>query len=93
MQYADELIPILLEHSSQIHVYIFLLFRNFPDFYYKLPFDVPGGKKMDIIMIDTVLLCGNTNYDMFGDQPQGPEDMVRSKTQWDWIKEQLESSK
>ncbi|KAH3695862.1 hypothetical protein DPMN_083320 [Dreissena polymorpha] len=65
---------------------------NFPNFYYGLSFPIPGGKKVDIIMIDTVLLCGNTGYDVEGDQPHGPTDIKASDDQWTWLDLQLQSS-
>ncbi|KAJ8305456.1 hypothetical protein KUTeg_016001 [Tegillarca granosa] len=46
---------------------------NFKDFYYLLQFPVPGGKNVDIVMIDTVLLCGNSDHDFKNQQPVGPE--------------------
>ncbi|KAH3695879.1 tartrate-resistant acid phosphatase type 5-like [Dreissena polymorpha] len=65
---------------------------NFPSYYYGLSFPIPGGKKVDIIMIDTVLLCGNTGYDVEGDQPHGPTNIKASDDQWTWIDLQLQSS-
>lgn len=66
---------------------------NFPNYYYALQFPVPGGKTVDIVMIDTVLLCGNTKHDWVGDQPHGPTNMKMSEDQWTWIELQLQSSK
>lgn len=66
---------------------------NFPYYYYTTNYDIPGGKSLDIVMLDTVLLCGNTKYDSEHDQPIGPEDVFLAESQWAWIEQQLESSK
>ncbi|XP_052778205.1 tartrate-resistant acid phosphatase type 5-like [Mya arenaria] len=66
---------------------------NFPDYYYALSFKIPGGGVVDIVMIDTVLLCGNTDDDVVGDQPHGPSNAKVSDDQWSWIDLQLQSSK
>ena len=72
--------------------YIILVFRKFPDFYYTLSYSVPGGKKADFVMIDTVMLCGNTGDDKLGSQPEGPENVRVADTQWDWINKMLQTS-
>ncbi|XP_060066880.1 tartrate-resistant acid phosphatase type 5-like [Ylistrum balloti] len=66
---------------------------NFPYFYYKLSLTVPGGANLDIIMIDTILLCGNTGMDQDGAQPKGPTDFKAADDQWTWISSMLQSSK
>ncbi|XP_033741991.1 tartrate-resistant acid phosphatase type 5-like [Pecten maximus] len=66
---------------------------NFPNFYYKMSLAVPGGATMDIIMIDTVLLCGNTGLDQDGAQPTGPSDVKMADSQWVWIGNMLQLSK
>ncbi|XP_052774583.1 tartrate-resistant acid phosphatase type 5-like [Mya arenaria] len=66
---------------------------NFPDYYYSLNFKIPGGDGVDIIMIDTVLLCGNTDHDIVGDQPHGPENVKVAEDHWAWLDTQLKSSK
>jgi len=67
-------------------------FRNFPNYYYTLNFTVPDGGTLQVVMIDTVLLCGNTAYDVVGDQPHGPENPKVADDQWKWIESQLEAS-
>lgn len=69
-----------------------LLLRKFPDYYYALSFPVPGDKKLDIVMLDTVKLCGNT-YDDAADQPSGPENVEEAESQSVWLEKQLANSK
>lgn len=65
---------------------------QFPSFYYKLSFTVPGGKTLEILMIDTVMLCGNS--DDFEDQiPLGPVSLEKADVHWQWIRDNLEASK
>ena len=68
-------------------------FRNFPNYYYTVNYNIPGGAALDIVMLDTVLLCGNTKYDSEHDQPVGPEDLAVADSQWQWIEQQLAASK
>lgn len=65
---------------------------NFPNYYYALQFLIPGGKTVDILMLDTVLLCGNTGYDTEGDQPHGPENTRVAEDQWAWLEQKLGTS-
>ncbi|XP_069129879.1 tartrate-resistant acid phosphatase type 5-like [Argopecten irradians] len=66
---------------------------NFPNYYYKMSLAVPDGATMDIIMIDTVLLCGNTGHDQYEAQPEGPSDVKMAASQWEWIENMLQLSK
>ncbi|MBN3323943.1 PPA5 phosphatase, partial [Atractosteus spatula] len=64
---------------------------NFPELYYDLYFKVPhSNTSVTILLIDTVLLCGNT-YD--GIQPEKPENHEAAAKQFRWIREKLEKSK
>lgn len=66
----------------------------FPDYYYKLNFKVPMSQSaVDVIMIDTVLLCGNSDHDFLGKQPKGPANQKVADDQLTWIKKQIEMSK
>ena len=47
---------------------------------------------LDVIMLDTILLCGNTKDDREHDQPSGVVDLGVSETQWAWLEKQLASS-
>ncbi|CAL8294521.1 unnamed protein product [Lota lota] len=64
---------------------------NYPALYHELLFLVPRTNvSVSVLMIDTVVLCGNT-YDQ--DQPCGPENIRAAETQWEWINSRLANSK
>ncbi|XP_076089661.1 tartrate-resistant acid phosphatase type 5-like [Mytilus galloprovincialis] len=66
---------------------------NFPDYYYKLNFPIPGSQmSVDIIMIDTILLCGNSDHDFLGKQPKGPANQKVADDQLTWIEKQIQTS-
>lgn len=63
---------------------------KFPDFYQKVRKTITGGRTLDIILIDTIQLCGNV-YAM-GQQPVGPADVRAAENQWTWIEKNLNES-
>ncbi|XP_064604174.1 tartrate-resistant acid phosphatase type 5-like [Liolophura sinensis] len=66
---------------------------NFPNFYYNLTFRIPGTSlTVDIVMIDTVILCGNTDSDFSQKPLRGPSDVDDAEKQWDWIGKTLQAS-
>ncbi|XP_013379887.1 tartrate-resistant acid phosphatase type 5 isoform X1 [Lingula anatina] len=66
---------------------------NFPNYYYPLHFTIPGSNAtVSILMLDTIQLCGNTIHDKLGDQPQGPKDIEKANTQWQWLESSLENN-
>jgi len=66
---------------------------NFPSYYYYKEFEIgASGKTAGFVMIDTVLLCGNTD-DFKDEQPQGPMYQAVADDQWAWIEKALSSSK
>lgn len=66
----------------------------FPNFYYKLSFKIPSSSAyIDIVMVDTVLLCGSSDHDFLNKQPSGPANGSVADDQWVWIEQQLANSK
>ncbi|VDL71310.1 unnamed protein product [Nippostrongylus brasiliensis] len=75
---------------------------HFPDLYYKVTFHMKNAT-VDVLMLDTIVLCGNTadieNGDFFdliwnkSHDPEGPTDVARAEKQWTWIEENLNSSR
>lgn len=64
---------------------------KYPSLYYSLDFPVPESNvSLCVLMVDTVLLCGNT-WDK--DQPEGPEKPEEAQRQWDWIQSTLQHTR
>uniref|UniRef100_UPI00358EB3FD tartrate-resistant acid phosphatase type 5 isoform X2 n=1 Tax=Myxine glutinosa TaxID=7769 RepID=UPI00358EB3FD len=72
--------------------------RNFPDYYYSRLFEVPDerGKSrasLHLLTLDTVMLCGlPKGGGDGGGQPIGACDLQSSKSQLQWLEEQLAHS-
>ncbi|KAK5986586.1 Tartrate-resistant acid phosphatase type 5 [Trichostrongylus colubriformis] len=75
---------------------------NFPDLYYKVSFQLKNTT-VDVLMLDTIVLCGNTAdiqnggfFDMLWNRshdPEGPTDVAQAEKQWKWIVENLNTSR
>ncbi|KAL5015749.1 hypothetical protein ScPMuIL_005338 [Solemya velum] len=79
--------------SAQIQYTKYSSRWKFPDYYYNFTVKVPQTSTVvEIVMIDTVVLCGGSD-DFAGSQPQGPEDDLSAQTQWQWIERTLSSSR
>lgn len=44
-------------------------------------------------MLDTVVLCGDSDKDELGLQPNGPDSNDAAEDEWAWIEKQIEFSK
>ncbi|XP_070564011.1 tartrate-resistant acid phosphatase type 5-like isoform X2 [Ptychodera flava] len=67
---------------------------NFPDTNYSKVFDIPhSNSTMLLVMIDTVILCGNTDDMILGSFLEGPIDPAKAKAQFQWIEDTLKQSK
>ncbi|MEQ2169539.1 hypothetical protein GOODEAATRI_026201, partial [Goodea atripinnis] len=60
---------------------------------FQLNFHIPNtGKTLTIVMLDTVMLCGNSD-DFEDEKPRGPLSAVNANRQLDWLQERLARSK
>ncbi|XP_010871138.2 tartrate-resistant acid phosphatase type 5a isoform X2 [Esox lucius] len=66
---------------------------RFPSFYYELNFRIPNTKRtLTIIMLDTVMLCGNSD-DFADEKPRGPLNAVDANRQLTWLQKRMAMSK
>ncbi|KAE8300964.1 Tartrate-resistant acid phosphatase type 5 [Larimichthys crocea] len=64
---------------------------KFPSYYYELNFHIPNtGKTLTIIMLDTIMLCGNSD-DYMDEKPRGPLRAVDANRQLAWLQERTGS--
>mmetsp|Transcript_65606 Transcript_65606/g.137136 ORF Transcript_65606/g.137136 Transcript_65606/m.137136 type:complete len:342 (-) Transcript_65606:143-1168(-) len=69
---------------------------HFPSYYYDFQETTEDGQKVHIVMIDTVLLSGQSHdsegNSLPGTQYPGPANISVAEAQWDWINRTLSSS-
>ncbi|XP_028830721.1 tartrate-resistant acid phosphatase type 5a [Denticeps clupeoides] len=66
---------------------------NFPYYYYELNARIPQtDSKLTILMLDTVMLCGNSD-DFSDQQPRGPLNAALANRQLEWLKDRMARSK
>lgn len=66
---------------------------NFPDYNYTKIWEIPGAhKSVQVVMIDTVILCGSSGLDNELGQPNGSRFPKIAAQQWAWIEETLSKS-
>ncbi|KAF7660474.1 hypothetical protein LDENG_00281720 [Lucifuga dentata] len=85
------------DHSGNVRAQIEYSHKSdrwrFPYYYYELNFRIPNtGKTLSIIMLDTVMLCGNSD-DFLGEEPSGPLHVVDANRQLAWLQERMAQSK
>ncbi|CAJ0573006.1 unnamed protein product, partial [Mesorhabditis spiculigera] len=75
----------------------------FPDYWYKFNYTLNDGTTIDFVMIDTIILCGNTADVEYGSVwdllwkgnkvPDGPKNASVAEKQWEWIAQTLNQSR
>ncbi|KAH7944097.1 hypothetical protein HPB52_015490 [Rhipicephalus sanguineus] len=67
---------------------------HFPFYYYNRTYQIPGAANhtLDILMLDTVLLCGNTDPEDEESQPANRNEALYNR-QFRWIDKNLAQSK
>lgn len=85
------------DHAGSVKAQIEYSHRSnrwkFPSYYYELNFRIPNTQKtLTIIMLDTIMLCGNSD-DFLDEKPRGPLSAVDANRQLTWLQERLARSK
>ncbi|KAJ8040893.1 Tartrate-resistant acid phosphatase type 5 [Holothuria leucospilota] len=67
---------------------------NYPSLYYSKRFAIPGieGASLLLIMIDTMIICGNIDHNEHGTPPLGPAEKRQSLKQLGWLESELASA-
>jgi len=79
---------------------------RYPDYWYSMQWTVPNASQprtIQIIMIDTVIMCGNSQDKDYCERHNiplsqckttitGPEDKTAAEDQWTWLEQQLQQS-
>ncbi|KAJ8040896.1 Tartrate-resistant acid phosphatase type 5 [Holothuria leucospilota] len=68
---------------------------NYPSLYYSKRFAIPGieGASLLLIMIDTMIICGNIDHNEHGTPPLGPAEKRQSLKQLGWLESELASAR
>ncbi|XP_068445347.1 tartrate-resistant acid phosphatase type 5a [Clinocottus analis] len=85
------------DHSGNVKAQIEYSHKSdrwtFPSYYYELNFHIPNtGKTLSIIMLDTIMLCGNSD-DFVDQKPRGPLHAGNANRQLTWLQQRLARSK
>lgn len=95
----------LFSHLWNFGILEILFFRIFPDYFYPIKYELNNSIRVEIFVIDTVQLCGNTVEGQYGSlmtymlwgaprrPPQGPDDPDKAEEQWRWLENNLRKSK
>lgn len=52
----------------------------------------PSSVLVQYVLLDTILLVGQTNEDLLGAQPEGPLSVLAAENQWVWLEQVLSTS-
>lgn len=69
---------------------------NFPDYWYSFTKEIGNGMYAEFLMIDTVLLVGESFHDIERDlfvSATGPKNLQRAQSQWTWLETKMRDSK
>merc|ERR1719419_2056994 len=68
---------------------------EFPDYWYTFTKNVGGGATAQFVMIDTVLLVGESYHDIENNifvSATGPKNLQKARSQWTWMEETMRDS-
>jgi len=68
---------------------------NFPDYWYSFTKDVGSGMTAEFLMIDTVLLAGESFHDIENNifvSATGPKNLQKAQSQWTWLETKMRDS-
>ena len=67
----------------------------FPDYWYSFTKDIGNGMTAEFVMIDTVLLAGESFHDIENNifvAATGPKNLQKAQSQWTWLEKTMRDS-
>jgi len=84
------------DHNGNISAQIAYTQRSprwyYPSLYYPFSLLTPDKTFVDIFMIDTVIMAGNSDDIDVGRAPAGPRNASLAEEQWSWLEDQMKNS-